>query len=102
MKIIVDAMSGDNAPQAQLEGVAKAAEDYGSVCFAVVGNRQELTDTARRQNFEIFRSNVELIHAISVISMEDHALSVVREKRDSSMRVGLKMLADGDGDAVVS
>ena len=102
MKIIVDAMSGDNAPQAQLEGGAKAAEDYGSVCFAVVGNRQELTDTARRQNFEIFRSNVELIHAISVISMEDHALSVVREKRDSSMSVGLKMLADGEGDAFVS
>ncbi|MBR6427732.1 MAG: phosphate acyltransferase PlsX [Clostridia bacterium] len=102
MKIIVDAMSGDNAPQAQLEGVARAAEDYGTTDFAVVGNRQEITDFARRQNINIFRNNVELIHSISVISMEDHALSVVREKRDSSMSVGLKMLADGEGDAFVS
>ena len=99
MKIIIDVMSGDNAPAELLRGASMAADEY-SADIVVVGNREIIEETAQKEGLSLEKLTV--IHASEVIDMEDKALSVVREKKDSSMSVGLKMLAQGEGDAFVS
>lgn len=99
MKIIIDVMSGDNAPLALLHGAIIAAEEY-KIPIAVVGNRDIIEETAKENQLSL--DNVEIVHAESVIDMEDPPLSVIRGKSDSSMSVGLRMLENGEGDAFVS
>ena len=99
MKIIIDVMSGDNAPLELLKGAAMAAEEY-RVPIAVVGHRRIIEETARENDVSL--ENLEIVHAETVIDMEDKPLSVIREKSDSSMSVGLRLLESGEGDAFVS
>lgn len=99
MRIIIDVMSGDHAPDELLQGAAMAASEF-NVDITVVGNRDLIRKIAFVQDLDI--SHIQIEPARTVINMEDPALSVVRAKRDSSMSVGLHMLADGRGDAFVS
>ena len=66
----------------------------------LVGDENVISDVAVKNEIDL--SKVEIVHAASVIDMEDKPMCVVREKKDSSMSVGLKMLANGEGDAFVS
>ena len=100
MKIIVDVMSGDNAPLALLRGAVMAAEEYEEAEITVVGNRPLLEKLAEENEIPLDKLKIE--HANSVIDMEDKPLCVVREKKDSSMSVGLELLKKGEGDAFVS
>ncbi len=68
----------------------------------LIGDEDTITSVAAENNIEINRDNLRIAHAGSVITMEDNPLSVVREKNNSSMAIGLKMLSDGEGDAFVS
>lgn len=99
MKIIVDVMSGDHAPLELLRGAALAAEEY-RIPIAVVGNSAVIEEIALVN--EISLDRLEIVHAESVIDMDDKPLSVIREKSDSSMSVALRILESGDGDALVS
>ena len=100
MKIILDAMSGDNAPREILRGAATAKAEYPEIEIVLVGDSAIIHSVARELNMDI--SLFELREAATVISMEDAPLSVIHDKKDSSMAVGLKMLAQGEGDAFVS
>lgn len=99
MKILIDAMSGDNAPLEIIMGAEMAAKEF-SETIMLVGEENIISDIAIKNDIDL--TNIEIIHAPSVITMEDKPMCVVREKRDSSMGVGLKMLADGAVDAFVS
>lgn len=99
MKIALDIMGGDNAPLAMLEGALMAAKEL-SVSVVAVGSPEIIEKTAKENGLDI--SMLEILPAASVITMEDEALSVVRAKKDSSMSVGLRYLAQGEADAFVS
>lgn len=99
MKILLDAMGGDNAPLETVKGAAEAARDFDAEII-LVGDENAISDVAVK--YEIDLSGIRIVHANSAITMEDSPLTVVREKRDSSMTVGLKMLAAGEADAFVS
>lgn len=99
MKIIVDAMSGDHAPLEILKGTKLAADEYG-VEVVLTGNRDIILDCAKSNNINI--SGFEIENTKGVISMTDSAKSVLKEKADSSMGVGFKLLNEGRGDAFVS
>ncbi len=99
MKIILDAMSGDNAPLEILRGAVMARAEFPDE-IVLVGNENVLADVAVKNDIDL--RGITIVNAPSVISMEDSPLSVVRDKRDSSMSVGLKMLSQGEGDAFVS
>ncbi len=99
MKIILDAMGGDNAPGAILQGAVQAVKELG-VDVVAVGNVQKMQAAARELGLEL--SGVQLIHAGEEITMEDEPARAIRRKKDSSMVVGLRMLAQGEGDAFVS
>ena len=100
MKIILDAMSGDNAPLEILRGAALAKGEYPEIEIILVGDRETIFSVAKNNAINI--SLMEIHSSSSVISMEDAPLSVIHEKKDSSMGVGLKMLANDEGDAFVS
>ena len=102
MRIIVDIMSGDKAPLEILLGAHEAATENPNVGFTFVGNEGIMRAIASARGFSINLPNIEIVNTTSVITMEDQPLSVVREKKDSSMGVGLKLLAEGKGDAFVS
>ncbi len=99
MKIIIDVMSGDHAPLELLKGALLAADEY-HVPIAVVGNQAEITRVAAENALSL--DSVEVVHAEDVICMEDKPLSIIREKSESSMAVGLRMLQNGEGDAFLS
>ena len=101
MKIILDAMGGDNAPLAFLEGGFRAARELG-VEVILVGRVEELLKLMKAQGIETLPSGVELMDAEQVVDMHDDPATVVRAKKESSMVKGLKLLADGGGDAFVS
>ena len=99
MKILVDVMSGDNAPLELIKGAAMAASEYDAK-IAIVGDENVISDVAVKNEIDL--TGIEIIHAASVITMEDKPMCVVREKRDSSMSRGLKLLSEGAADAFVS
>jgi glycerol-3-phosphate acyltransferase PlsX len=100
MKILIDAMSGDNAPLEILKGASLAKNEYSEHTIMLVGDENVISDVAIKNEIDI--SGMQIINAPMVISMEDSPLSVVRDKRDSSMGVGLKALSKGEVDAFVS
>ncbi len=99
MKIILDAMGGDNAPLAVLEGAAQAVKEY-NVGVTLVGDEEKIRQCARENKISL--EGMELVHAGQVIEMCEEPAKAVRSKKDSSLVVGLKMLAEGQGDAFVS
>lgn len=102
MKILVDVMGGDNAPEAAVLGALNAASEYKDMEILMVGNEDVIRDIALGAEKTLDLENVDVVHTTEVITMEDPALSVVREKSNSSMSVCLHMLAEGKADAFVS
>lgn len=100
MRIILDVMSGDNAPLALLQGAAYAADEFPEAEITVVGNETLIQKIALENAISLDKLAIK--HAESVIDMEDTPLCVVREKKNSSMSIGLEMLKNGSGDAFVS
>ena len=91
MRIIIDVMSGDNAPLEILKGVGLAAAEYKDEQFVLVGNEEVIKKIASEENVDV--SKMEIVHTEGVISMHDDPLSIARAKRDSSIVKGVKLLA---------
>lgn len=102
MKIIVDIMSGDNAPLQTLLGLDMASKmPYSEgVEYLLVGDENIIKKVALENNIDI--SNYEIRHTDIVLTMEDDPMSIMRDKKNSSLGMGLRMLAAGEGDAFVS
>ncbi len=99
MKIIVDAFGGDNAPLEIIKGCGLAVSEYG-VDIVLVGKGETINKIISENN--ISSKGIIIVNAKSVITMKDNPLLVIKGKKDSSMSVGLSLLANGDGDAFVS
>ena len=101
MKIILDAMGGDNAPMAPVMGAVQAAKDFGAQII-LVGRGEEILGALKQQGIDNLPAGVEIVHAEGVVDNHEDPTAAVRKQKDSSMMVSLKMLADGEGDAVIS
>lgn len=99
MKIIVDAFGGDHAPLEIIKGAMLAVEEYG-IDVILTGDEKQISECVRQNNIEL--KNTEIVHASGIIDMCDDARAVLKEKADSSMGVGFKLLSEGKGDAFVS
>ncbi len=97
MRILVDAMGGDHAPQEIVKGSLRALRELG-VDVTLVGRREEILDCLADDE----KTLVTIVDAREVITMEDDPSTATRRKKDSSMAVALRLLKDGEGDAVVS
>lgn len=100
MRILVDAMSGDFAPLETLKGASLAAKEYKEHTIILVGDQNVISHVAVTNEIDI--AGIEIIHADEIITMEDSPIRVVRDKKNSSMAVGLRALARGEVDAFVS
>ena len=101
MKIILDTMGGDHAPQAPVLGAIEAAKLYGSQ-ITLVGRGEEILNVLKQNGIDTLPQGVEIANAEDVVDMHDDPANVIRKKPGSSMVVGLKMLAEGQGDAFIS
>ena len=101
MKIILDAMGGDHAPEAPVLGAIQAARDFGAQ-ITLVGRGEEILESMRKNGIHTLPDGVEIANADDVVDMHDDPAAVIHKRKNSSMVVGLKMLADGQGDAFIS
>ena len=101
MKIIVDAMGGDNAPEAIVRGALEANRDHG-VDIILVGRAAEVLRAVESCGEKNLPAGVEIRDASEVVEISDDPATAFKMKKDSSLTVGLNLLKNGEGDAFVS
>ena len=101
MKIIVDAMGGDNAPLAVVQGALEAHKAYGTDVI-LVGRMADILKAVEQCGEKNLPSGVELRDASEVVEIADDPATAFKRKKDSSLTVGLNLLKEGAGDAFVS
>lgn len=99
MKIAIDAMGGDNAPKAVVEGCIDAANEY-EIEIYLVGNEKEIEKLLN--GISPAKGKIHIVHADEVITGEDTPVQAIKQKKNSSMVVGLKMVKDGQCHAFLS
>ncbi len=99
MKIIVDAFGGDNAPLEIIKGCAESVAKFG-VDIILTGKESKIREVAAQNNISLDR--IEIEDCDEVITMHDSAESVLKTKKNSSMALGFRLLAQGKGDAFLS
>ena len=101
MKIIVDAMGGDNAPLEIVRGALDANRNHG-VEIILVGRTAEVLKAVEACGQKSLPAGVEIKDAKEVVEIADDPAMAFKQKPDSSLTVGLNLLKDGAGDAFVS
>ena len=101
MKIVVDAMGGDHAPKAPVMGAIAANKEYG-VNVILVGRGEAILNVLKENGIAQLPAGVEIVNAEEVVEMCDNPATAFREKKDSSLTVGLNLVKSGEGDAFVS
>lgn len=99
MKIAVDAFGGDKAPLEVLKGAAAAVKEYG-VDVILTGDRGKIEKCAEENGIDI--SGIEIAHTEGVFDMHDQPTEILRSKKDTSLGLALRLVADGEADALVS
>ncbi len=105
MIILVDAMGGDNAPDAVIRGAVKAASEVeADICL--VGNEEIINGKVKefygKNTISEIASNIKIHNATETIEMEDIPTVAIKHKKDSSMVVGFNLLKEGKGDVFIS
>ena len=100
INIVLDGMGGDNAPESTVLGAVKAVNEFNDIKVTITGVKDKLNDLLSVQNYD--PEQIVVIDAPDTITMEDTPTAAIKEKKDSSMVVGLNMVAQGEGDIFVS
>ena len=105
MIILLDAMGGDNAPEATIKGAVKASKEINGE-IVLIGNEEiinkKLKEYYGKDNIKDIAKNIRIKNATEQIEMEDTPTVAIKHKKDSSMVVGFKMLNEGEGDVFIS
>lgn len=96
MKIAVDAMGGDNAPQAIIEGVEKARDRFNDITFDLYGDPEKVKPLIKDQ------TRLKIVPTTQEISMGEEPVKAIRHKKDSSIVRAAQAVKDGDADAFFS
>lgn len=97
MRIVVDAMGGDHAPNSNVEGALLAAKEWTDTEIILVGDQARIESLLQERP-----SNLKIVHASEVIEAEDEPVKAVRRKKDASMVVAGRMIREGQADAMIS
>jgi phosphate acyltransferase len=100
MRFVLDAMGGDHAPEAPVQGALLFAREHPEHEVVLVGDLARVREPLARLGGA--PRNVRLHPASQVVEMEEHALSAIRRKKDSSLRVGFELVRRGEAQALVS
>ncbi|WP_096189165.1 phosphate acyltransferase PlsX [Evansella halocellulosilytica] len=96
MKLAVDAMGGDHAPESILKGCAEALNTYKDLAITLIGDEAKI-----KQHIEM-SDRIEILHTAVKIDAEDSPVKAVRRKKDSSMVLAVQQVKDGKADAAIS
>lgn len=99
MRVILDGFGGDHSPDEVIKGARLAKDEFG-FDIALSGSEEKLRAAAQRLGVSL--DGIGIVEAPDVVTMEDAPVEVIRSKSSSSMAVGLRTLAEGNGDAFVS
>ncbi|WP_202711294.1 phosphate acyltransferase PlsX [Sporosalibacterium faouarense] len=99
MRIAVDAMGGDHAPEVTVKGSIDAVKEYG-INVVLVGNKNLIEKELKKYDYD--RNNIEIVHTEEAITNEEEPVKAIRKKKDSSMVVAMNMVKDKEADAVIS
>ena len=99
MRIVIDAMGGDNAPVATVKGAVEAVKSY-NIDVILTGNESMIEEQLSKYDYT--KEKIEIVHCSEIITNEDKPVSAIREKKDSSMAVALKLVKEKKADAIVS
>lgn len=99
VRIVVDAMGGDFAPGNEVQGVLQALDRSASIELVLVGREQELIGAL---GSSAAHPRLSIVHADDVIAMGDEPSSIVKQRKSSSLYVGLDLVRQGKADAFVS
>lgn len=97
MRIALDAMGGDHAPQAVVEGALAAVKEWPDTNIILVGNEAEIL-----RYMPATDQPIEIVHTDEVISTDEEPVRAVRRKKDASMVVAARMVKEGQADAMIS
>jgi phosphate acyltransferase len=100
VRIVVDAMGGDNAPYAIVNGCVNAVNEQNGFDITLVGKEEEITKILAKREYD--KNRITIINALEVISSEDVPTKAVKEKKNSSMVVGVQILKRKEGDVFLS
>ena len=101
MKIAIDAMGGDNAPAAIIEGVFAAANLYPSTQLILVGDEEKIMAQVKSDRLDL-PENISFYHCKDVVGMDESPVVALRQKRDSSILVATDLVKKGKADALVT
>jgi len=99
VKIVVDAMGGDHAPQAVIAGVVEALKEF-ETDIALIGQKERIEEELRKYDYP--KNKIEIIHAPDTIDMHEPATSSIRKKKNSSIALGINLLKTPQYAAFVS
>nr|WP_275975717.1 phosphate acyltransferase PlsX [Geothrix terrae] len=99
----MDVMGGDHAPHATLLGAREALQAWPGLFLLLVGDEAVLRPQLARHGFTPeLMARAEVVHASQTVVMEDKATSILKEKKDSSIRVAAQLVREGRAHGVVS
>lgn len=100
MKIAIDGMGGDNAPQAVVEGVVQALNEYADLEMYITGPKDKIEAELSKHNYP--KERVNIVDANEVISPNEHPVMALRRKKESSIVKALNLVKDGECDGIIS
>lgn len=100
MKVIVDAMGGDNAPGAIIDGCIQAQKDNPSLYITLTGKQDMILKELEKYDYD--KKRINIVNATEVIDMAEPAVAAIRKKKNSSLVLGMNLLRDGEGSAFIT
>ncbi|MCR3956520.1 MAG: phosphate acyltransferase PlsX [Gudongella sp.] len=99
MRIIVDGMGGDNAPEAIVKGAVEAVNEYG-IEILITGKEDLILEQLEKHSYPT--GKIQVLDAPEVIANDDNPTLAIRRKKNSSMVKGMQALSNGEGDGFIS
>ena len=100
IKVVVDAMGGDNAPEVTVEGAVEALKVSDKISIILTGRTEDIKKELQKYSYDA--SRISIVQADDVIGFDEPPVMAIRKKKNSSIVVGLNLVKRGEADAFVS
>ncbi len=100
IKVVVDAMGGDNAPEAPVRGAVEALGEISNLSIVLAGRTDDINRELGKYTYD--KERISIVHADDVIGFDEPPVMAIRKKKNSSIVVGMNLVKHGDADAFVS
>ena len=100
IKVVVDAMGGDNAPEAPVKGAVEALNEVPGINIILAGRTEEIKKELDKYTYD--NGRISIVHADDIIGFDEPPVMAIRKKKNSSIVVGMNLVKHGDADAFVS